>query len=190
MKKLLVITAALTLFAAPAFAVLSNGPHDLSDNGIGTTELCVFCHTPHSALTNAGTTVPLWNINSDAANDYAALDGTPSAMCMACHDGTIKFSDMANPPTKVGGADLTYGSYGNLLDAAGLSNDHPVGITAATYTGTHIPSGKFKAPNNANADASQGVQCFSCHDVHNYTNVPFLRSTNAGSALCLECHVK
>ena len=34
------------------------------------------------------------------------------------------------------------------------------------------------------------VECASCHDPHNTTNGTFLRTTNAGSALCLTCHIK
>ena len=34
------------------------------------------------------------------------------------------------------------------------------------------------------------VECASCHDPHNSTNSTFLRISNAGSAVCLSCHVK
>ncbi len=35
-----------------------------------------------------------------------------------------------------------------------------------------------------------GVECASCHDPHSDTNTTFLRISNAGSAVCLACHVK
>ncbi len=38
-------------------------------------------------------------------------------------------------------------------------------------------------------DAQPFVECASCHDPHT-TNATFLRLSNAGSAVCLACHVK
>jgi predicted CXXCH cytochrome family protein len=34
------------------------------------------------------------------------------------------------------------------------------------------------------------VECASCHDPHSSTNPTFLRISNAGSAVCLACHIK
>lgn len=34
------------------------------------------------------------------------------------------------------------------------------------------------------------VECASCHDPHSSTNSTFLRVSNAGSAVCLACHIK
>jgi predicted CXXCH cytochrome family protein len=34
------------------------------------------------------------------------------------------------------------------------------------------------------------MQCATCHNVHDNTNVPFLRINNAASALCTTCHIK
>lgn len=42
----------------------------------------------------------------------------------------------------------------------------------------------------ATPDLLPRVECASCHDPHNTTNGTFLRRTNAGSGLCLTCHVK
>ncbi len=39
------------------------------------------------------------------------------------------------------------------------------------------------------AGAGPSVECASCHDPHS-TNATFLRTSNAGSAVCLACHVK
>lgn len=39
------------------------------------------------------------------------------------------------------------------------------------------------------AGSGPSVECASCHDPHG-TNATFLRTTNAGSAVCLACHVK
>jgi len=40
------------------------------------------------------------------------------------------------------------------------------------------------------AGAQPFVECSTCHDPHSTTNATFLRTSNAGSALCLACHNK
>ena len=42
-----------------------------------------------------------------------------------------------------------------------------------------------------NIETSADVECGTCHDVHNSTNIEgLLWISNAGSALCLACHNK
>lgn len=91
----------------------SANKHNLSITGPGNivavseTQICIFCHTPHSAVTD--TTLingPLWNHKlSNASYGFTnqsstktlinaftmpsrAVDGA-SKMCMSCHDGTV-----------------------------------------------------------------------------------------------------
>lgn len=40
------------------------------------------------------------------------------------------------------------------------------------------------------AGTGPSVECASCHDPHTSVNPTFLRTSNAGSAVCLACHVK
>ena len=177
MKKLLVMTAALALLAAPAFAGIATGPHDLSGKGIGTTEICVFCHTPHAADTNAGTTFPL--SNRGAWN---------STMCLTCHDGSVAYADMSNPPNgTVAGPDYNFATNGVISGA----NQHPVGV-GATWTTDALPGGMTNvspAPLTGQVSGTT-VECSSCHDVHEPAFSPFLKVSNASSALCLDCHDK
>ena len=77
--------------------------HDLSSNRTpGSTQVCLFCHTPHNANLNLGSAkVPLWNRYVDTAKVYtvytsSSLINTPgspgstrSAVCLGCHDGTM-----------------------------------------------------------------------------------------------------
>lgn len=86
----------------------------------GTTEICVFCHTPHSAQADA----PLWN-RQNVAGPYtpydsdvmSALSYSPgdaslgstklhvkTRICLSCHDGTIALGQLVNLPY-----DPTYG---------------------------------------------------------------------------------
>ena len=81
-----------------------------------TSEVCVFCHTPHGA-TSPGT--PLWNrtlsgatytpysSSSLQATDIdvtAAAMAAPSKLCMSCHDGTIALGNVANAPGSSSGS--------------------------------------------------------------------------------------
>ncbi len=79
-----------------------------------TTEVCVFCHTPHGGRpSDSSTAVPLWNRSlpdSTAAYtmyDSPNFDGKPSQTgqplgvslaCLSCHDGTIGIDSLINAP--------------------------------------------------------------------------------------------
>lgn len=120
------VSAALALMALSgvAMAGISSTKHNLggSANGGGTngatsgfnfttstTEICVFCHTPHGG--DSAAPAPLWNrtlISStyqqysdlgtttmDAAN---APTGSVSLACLSCHDGTQAMNAVINSP--------------------------------------------------------------------------------------------
>ena len=123
----LLIGAAL-LLAMPAadaqrVSDVRNTKHNLSALGPGTTraqagattEVCVFCHTPHGATQAdaAGTALrgPLWNrrvpdgatytpYTSSSLDAQSILDGlnaTPggsSKLCLSCHDGTLAIGNV------------------------------------------------------------------------------------------------
>jgi hypothetical protein len=85
-----------------------NRSDDLRD-GLGTTEICVYCHTPHHG-NNAG---PLWNKAPGDAQSYASYGtmdtGQPgpsnptsgsSLACLSCHDGTKAWDNLINAPGK------------------------------------------------------------------------------------------
>jgi Doubled CXXCH motif (Paired_CXXCH_1) len=115
----------LVCTAAPAQRVADvlNTPHNLSAAGPGsvraaaggTSEVCVFCHTPHSATqADAGGAAlrgPLWNrrvpdgstytpytsSSMDAQSIIDGLNATPggsSKLCLSCHDGTLAIGNV------------------------------------------------------------------------------------------------
>lgn len=100
-----------------------NTKHNLSTSGPGsvraapggTTEICVFCHTPHGATaqdaSGAGVRAPLWNRRIPAGSTYtpytsssldaqyiveglAATPGGSSKLCLSCHDGTLAIGNV------------------------------------------------------------------------------------------------
>ncbi|MCB1917540.1 MAG: hypothetical protein KDG52_17730 [Rhodocyclaceae bacterium] len=164
-NKALVLTA-LALASGVAMAGISATKHNLTASGPGpnqltsdpgnTQEICVFCHTPHGANTDAS--APLWNKNipdptgyqmySSTTMDAATIQvGSVSAACLSCHDGTQAMDNMINTPgsgtnpsadpaTAIYVWDTTNGGTANGIMPAtsianlgqDLTNDHPIGI--------------------------------------------------------------
>ncbi len=210
MKKLLIVcmavgAVALLLPGQAAAQTIETSKHDLSGGGYGTTEVCIFCHTPHDAP-GAAADGPLWN-HEITATDAAAYEpydsptmdatdvGDPangiSKLCLSCHDGTVAIDSFGGNVGTVlmgtinGGASVRAPGDGDI--------NHPVSMTYED-----VLDGELFAPVSGivggelplfGVGADQ-VECASCHDVHDSTYVPFLRLDNDGSALCLTCHNK
>jgi predicted CXXCH cytochrome family protein len=158
---LLIATLCAAAMALAAATPVSNTKHNLSTSGpgaikstgAGTSEICVFCHTPHSAKADA----PLWNksISNASYNVYTSdvlsqLGGgtypgaeTPATgaphvktrICLSCHDGTIALGSLVNMPSGVSTIPMqgTGADYKMPQTAAGyigldLRDDHPVAI--------------------------------------------------------------
>lgn len=158
----------LLVFAVPGEGgtpvSIVNSKHNLSSSGTGsikaldegsggTSEICVFCHTPHTARLEA----PLWNRTNPEgpytvyySDVMSALSITPESpvqagggyavhvktrICMSCHDGTIALGQLVNMPTGMSGSVAMQGTTGGLMPdtAAGyigtdLRDDHPVAV--------------------------------------------------------------
>ena len=140
-------------------AGIQGSKHDLTSSVGGTSEVCVFCHTPHGGDTSAA--APLWNKvlpDSTSFQTYdqlgtATLDGEVdlasggiSLACLSCHDGTSALDLVRNAPTvsqgvyryNAAGAVLSNGT--KMTDIASapvpvlekdLRNDHPIGVQFA-----------------------------------------------------------
>jgi hypothetical protein len=150
---------ALMLTLNVAMASISSTKHNLGSTGTainkfsGTTEICVFCHTPHGANNTIAIPAPIWNRTFSAASAYTTYDslgttsfdataaptGSVSLACLSCHDGTQAMNVMINTPgsgtttTLAGtwsGADQTSGKISGTFTLIGvdLTNDHPVSI--------------------------------------------------------------
>ena len=145
---------------------------------------------------------------------------SPSLACLSCHDGVSAIDSIVNAPgsgmgtSSVGTTIITDASlYGNGDIGAGslgdvdMANDHPVSVVytegkaslRATTSTLATSSGTAWVGATTVADILRNgmVECSSCHDPHNgYATqgtdpqVNYLRTTNAGSALCIGCHNK
>lgn len=183
-----------------------------------TDEVCVFCHTPHGANTAAGG--PLWNrakATTTVASVYSSPIGTMNAvptiasvaasdalLCLTCHDGS-SLATLTNPPNSLGatalavadgGAVVSDAVTGNALIDNNFSNDHPIGFDFTTADGELNTKAAIEAVTGMGGALSYGTSnndmyCSSCHDVHGVAGIgQFLRVNNAGSNLCLVCHIK
>ncbi len=191
----LALTGVAALALPTASAAITGSPHDLSGQGWGTDQICIFCHTPHNAQTTQ--TVPLWNHATTAAtftlyssSTLNAVPGQPtgaSKACLSCHDGTVAIDSYGSRT----GANTMSGS--ELL-GTDLSNDHPVSFAYDAALAT--ADGGLVSPGSASQVVAgiplfaTKLECASCHDVHNNSAGKFLRVANTGSALCLKCHNK
>ena len=146
--------------AGDAAAGIGNSRHNLGSLGEhivttgGTSEICVFCHTPHHTNTT-NSLKPLWN--RGAVGTYTAYGttlggtaiangdiGSTSLACLSCHDGITTFDNLVNTPGKAGvvagGSDRgwEFNDVGVVISdfmtssrlniGQDLSNDHPVSV--------------------------------------------------------------
>ena len=184
----------LALFASEAQAGISTTSHNLSATTTTTDQICIFCHTPHNG--NTSFSAPLWNhlvttstftmyTSNDIDMTQNAAPGGESLACLGCHDGSIAYNSFVNGTGAPGGT-LKLSS-GNTFIGTDLRNDHPVGVL---YDTTQDPDFNTIASLSVPLYTSNAVECATCHDVHDNAYGKFLRTTNAGSGLCLDCHNK
>jgi predicted CXXCH cytochrome family protein len=178
--------------------------HDLSGNGWGTNEICIFCHTPHNA--KSPQLAPLWNHASTTATytlySSPTMDQTPlqprnpSKHCLSCHDGTVAVDSYGSRT----GTNLMPGTPGNPGSpnlGTNLSDDHPVSVywNHQTYNGGN-PVCALECHTVFTPDAmpfyNRYLECATCHEPHNKydANPKMLRRPLASSEICQICHGK
>jgi predicted CXXCH cytochrome family protein len=111
-----------------------------------TTQVCVFCHTPHGAASAAA---PLWQREVKADNyyqTYGSVNASPtmdaaqtgvtvgsvSLACLSCHDGTQAINTMANKPGSGNVALSGSWAAGNNLTNSGLSTTSMANLGGGT----------------------------------------------------------
>ncbi len=156
--------------------------------------------------------------SSPTLSTAISIDPTPKGitlMCMSCHDGVTTIQNIINAPgggtayaglsnrDQIGdvfpsflggeGANIGYNWGAPASGIVDLSNDHPVSFTwVPGLRGIKEPN--TWPPNTVKLFKLDGVndrmECATCHDPHDTTNPPFLRMSNANSAMCMTCHDK
>ncbi len=203
LKVFLIVIGMMTagnLTATRAMAGIKFTAHDFSTRTWNTTgQVCIVCHAPHNASSSV---TPLWNHATTTATftvytspSLSAAVGQPSASskaCLSCHDGTVAIDSFG----------LATGfsfMEGEEKLGTNLTNDHPISFTydtalATADGGLHDPATTSSGLGGTiNNDLLLGgkVECASCHDVHNGSNLSkLLVKNNVGSGLCFTCHSK
>ncbi|MFN0316305.1 MAG: cytochrome c3 family protein [Burkholderiales bacterium] len=149
-------SVAFAAFFVSAHAGVRGSKHDLGAGGgaqattAATTEVCVFCHTPHGA--NLDVKAPLWNKASPGGTVYTRYSSLPSGTldgpeapvgsvslaCLSCHDGTQAMDVVINRPGSgarvAAGAEIDALNIGAMTGTpipnltTDLRDDHPISI--------------------------------------------------------------
>jgi len=216
-KKLFIFFSVLALlagFSGISIAGLQGSVHDFSGFAFAGGQICLPCHTPHNAQSDAA---PLWNheLSTATYNLYSSpsMQATvnqptgASKLCLSCHDGTVAVDSFGGQSGTV--FIDAFNADANLT--TDLSNDHPISFVYDTALATSdgalfdpatttvtIGSGSFTRTGSI-ADvmlANNVLQCQSCHSVHNdfvagtAISDALLKISIGGSQLCLTCHNK
>jgi hypothetical protein len=109
------VAGGLALMAASSVALASvtDTKHNLGASGSnnhtnGTTEICIFCHTPHGG--DQSVAAPIWNRTQSSTSVYTRFSamnritfdadeapiGSVSIACLSCHDGTQAMNAVIN----------------------------------------------------------------------------------------------
>ncbi|NQU43272.1 hypothetical protein HQ520_08295 [bacterium] len=199
--KLILLAGLVPLMSASAQNI-EQTVHNLSLTGPGDVHalteerICIFCHTPHAARTEA----PLWNRN-DPVSTYLPYDspsliaqpGQPtgaSKLCLSCHDGTIALGDLLSEQQILAMTGGGFMSFGGGLIGTDLRDDHPVSfeyqISLSQAPDRLSPPGQWDP--RVRLDSAGQLQCTSCHDPHDDQWGRFLVMDNTQAALCRQCH--
>ncbi len=198
-----ILFALLTLWGGPAWGVqdIAATPHNLSTSGqfsfksLTITQICVFCHTPHSMLAET----PLWNRNFPVqsydiygSSTLQAEPGQPtgqSRLCLSCHDGTVALGTIRNVPGSASmDLDTTFLT-GRAKLGTDLRDDHP--ISFLYDPGLASADNELASPGGIGLPLENGfLQCTTCHDPHEADIKPFLRKTSLNAEICKTCHLR
>jgi len=193
--------------------------HNLSVTGpgevrsISETEICKFCHVPHSAvvpnalwghrLSQATYTTPELRRGRPGARPAPQPDGS-SRLCLSCHDGTVALGEvagLARRGSQVVPERLGPGSRGFL--GTDLSGSHPISfVLEDTAFDGEIedsdiglrPLASIRSQAIVRLDDENKMQCTTCHDPHSDSyyragRVPRFWVAPTLEEVCSGCHV-
>ena len=191
------LLALLWISGSVVHAGVSGTAHDLSatvpEPASKTVNACVFCHTPHNAVT----TRALWNrelptvayelYESSTLGVELRQPTGATRLCLSCHDGTLALGAMRTHPDPDLGP-LT----GPSVLGTDLSDDHPVSFVYDSQVAARLPElvhpSALTGP--VKLDSTEQMQCTTCHDPHEERYPHFLVTDTAYSQLCISCHQK
>ncbi len=214
------VAAAILFTASASLAGVASTKHNFGNLSTASvkspdsSEICVFCHTPHDANPSS----PIWN-KQDTGSTYdvyasqslaatlspnAPTLGQPtgsSKLCLSCHDGTMAIGSLLNLPgartagtLNVTGPGVTGGKISTTSTSyigTDLRDDHPISFDySLSYPSNTEIADPSTFPATVKLDSLGKVQCTSCHDPHGTANPKFMVESVENGALCTTCHIK
>lgn len=194
----------VALFSGVALAEItsSKNKHNLSmtggANSSNTSEICVFCHTPH----NAQVQKPLWNrfaspgegsftlYSSGSMKNVAFKSGfthdSQSKLCISCHDGAVIGGGVANKPKDIGVNALKVQGVGGGSVMNDMITDKKTNF--GTDYSKHHPV-NFNVALSGDAYKLNQVDLASREFVGNGNRLPLHKSARGDFSLeCTSCH--
>ena len=166
---------------------IGSSRHNLGSMGrvlisTNTTEVCVFCHTPHHTNQSGpggAPVAPLWN-KGTYTGTYTAYGatiagttiangdvGSTTLACLSCHDGVTTWDNLVNAPGKggvtAGGTNhdwkwrMPYSTSGTSTKADGKDNFAEVSTAPGNNCGCHGDEGGTKLGDTASGSAPFGM---------------------------------
>lgn len=169
-------------------AGIAGTPHDLGSG------ICNYCHTPP---VTAPPKVPAWNKQGVSNVEFAMYQspeiaypsgGQPrsvSLVCLSCHDGVTSRNmllDNGRGHSRDGGRRGLFSVH--PISISYNRSDNPDFYRADDRSVSGLPL--YEAPGDKKS--YDQIECASCHNPHDATNGTYLRVSNEGSAMCLDCH--
>jgi predicted CXXCH cytochrome family protein len=211
-KALLVVTL-LVGMAASAQAGIVGSKHDLSNDTTRTTsfkslnqnQTCVFCHTPHSAVTNkllwnrtnpnTGASFKIYTSYNNPAfraagklTQNALDDNSSSLLCLSCHALGSLAAIMTNTANNGALGDTTGQGAGRASNGKTWTQSGGAGLST-TLTNTHPIGIDYAKAVSVDATGLKAMSGTGTSDPTNGTKVRFFSSQNVANSLeCASCH--
>jgi predicted CXXCH cytochrome family protein len=182
MKRLLtlIVAAAFALTAYPAFAAVNSTPHDFTSGGTAY-GLCEVCHVPHAA--SSVTAKRLWRLDVTITVGANWTQSVVGDLCGTCHMS----SPLISTTNTNGDSGHNVESTAYNSTAAPTSHGRTVGTLTGAIGDTPAATGSARPYMSGGT-----MECTSCHNPHDDTLRPFLRTTDAAqtsiSLFCADCH--
>ncbi|MBF0428487.1 MAG: hypothetical protein HQL94_06150 [Magnetococcales bacterium] len=189
------------------YSSLNTSTLDGAETDVGSVSLaCLSCHDGSQAMDSVINAPGSGGYNAAGSNMGAGskMTGTPipnlGTDLSNDHPISIQYAGGGLIVTQADGAyNKTTGSFGdpdfNPVHKKTINSQPQWWVESGTPDGIRQKTEMMLYTRGADASRQPYVECGSCHDPHNAstasaTQVAFLRTSNAGSAVCLACHSK
>ncbi len=162
----------------------------------GPSLLCMGCHDGVTAVGNFGVV----NKNITVNDTTDPIQGLAGARTVQINGTTVYVNDIGLNLTYVHPVGTKYPALNGTSTSSSFNLSNPstsgyggttVYTVGGSYTGTTLGGNYITLEAGSVSTTQNYVGCTTCHNPHDDTTAPpFLVFSNAGSALCLTCHIR